>query len=1094
MIFVCFISKNAQKSGTKCGKKKDLFFTAHRKRGMNIFRKLLVFFLTFVIWIAAYSIPGDALSATMAECGAASYANYDTGNGECTPCPNGYTANTATDKTSIQQCQISVSAGQYIAAAGSATPSRCPAGTYRGTHMVGYGNTSSCIDCTGATYSSVGATSCTAVTSGYYTTGCSENILPSGYTELEYLKSNGKQYIDAGFVANSETSVQVDALATSTRSIYGGSTGHLNETGAVSSGTRYFYWNTDLYGKIGEESLTNLNKRVVYAQRKNIAERNGIQVGSVPYATWADTRNFFLFARNGSSGANDMGEMTIYNAKIWDGNTLIRNMIPARRDSDDVFGMYDTVNGTFYTNAGTGTFTVALKAKTVDIACSGQLQCMDKTYCVNGVQKQCPDANTYKRTTFPSQYTPDGATTPVLDSINPESMNGRTAQSQCSIESWYTTPNRGTFYEYASFNENTKKYDTVNIWGWASVEPGYYLKTPGTCGEYAYYTDMQKCPSGSYCPGMEKVTCNTSNQSTVQTTTFGLESCPPTANQFSYTRHIATPSSPTGATSKNQCYTWSDSDKPWTHEYANHGYYRWMGYCYWVDGAGYSNCDGKKTYKECNAGYFINESVPQDAKYTNSCTPCANGSYTVAYSTIADTLGADKTFHYETTCTACAAGKYNIGTGNTSCTLSCPSGSGATAVSGWATPTWSNNTTTGICTATKCTGNAYITGLDSSKDNNLACGECPNGYTANTSTDKTSIHQCQINVSGGKYIANANSSNQSTCPAGTYRATHLVGYGDTSSCINCTGATFSSAGATSCTAVNSGWYATGCSGNNLPSGYTEMEYLKSAGTHYIDTGFAANSETSIQVEALATRPFSLYGGTPGYLNETGASGVAGRYFYWDGFDSGKIGLEPQTNLNVKTVYAQRKNIAERNGIMVGSVPYKKWQDSYNLYLFARGGVEGANDMGTMTIYNAKIWDGNTLIRNMIPARRNSDGVLGMYDTVNDKFYTNSGTGTFEAAEKTKLNDVACTRQSFCDDGFGIAHNNTCVQLCTYGVTTLRTSNGVIAPMFQSKNTTPSININLGRGVCYVDLVAGTETGTINIQHDDKTYHTVNQPE
>jgi hypothetical protein len=35
-----------------------------------------------------------------------------------------------------------------------------------------------------------------------------------------------------------------------------------------------------------------------------------------------------------------------------------------------------------------------------------------------------------------------------------------------------------------------------------------------------------------------------------------------------------------------------------------------------------------------------------------------------------------------------------------------------------------------------------------------------------------------------------------------------------------------------------------------------------------------------------------------------------------------------------------------------------------------------------------------LVRNFIPCYRKSDNVIGMYDVINDAFYTNSGTGTF----------------------------------------------------------------------------------------------------
>jgi len=42
----------------------------------------------------------------------------------------------------------------------------------------------------------------------------------------------------------------------------------------------------------------------------------------------------------------------------------------------------------------------------------------------------------------------------------------------------------------------------------------------------------------------------------------------------------------------------------------------------------------------------------------------------------------------------------------------------------------------------------------------------------------------------------------------------------------------------------------------------------------------------------------------------------------------------------------------------------------------------------------KIWDNGVLLRDFVPCERVSDHVLGMYDKVNDVFYTNLGTGEF----------------------------------------------------------------------------------------------------
>ena len=67
-----------------------------------------------------------------------------------------------------------------------------------------------------------------------------------------------------------------------------------------------------------------------------------------------------------------------------------------------------------------------------------------------------------------------------------------------------------------------------------------------------------------------------------------------------------------------------------------------------------------------------------------------------------------------------------------------------------------------------------------------------------------------------------------------------------------------------------------------------------------------------------------------------------------------------------------------------------------MLLFARNHntAAGPNDMGTCRIYQCDIYDNGKLVRSFYPAKRKSDGVLGMYDSVTNGFYTNAGSGTF----------------------------------------------------------------------------------------------------
>lgn len=62
----------------------------------------------------------------------------------------------------------------------------------------------------------------------------------------------------------------------------------------------------------------------------------------------------------------------------------------------------------------------------------------------------------------------------------------------------------------------------------------------------------------------------------------------------------------------------------------------------------------------------------------------------------------------------------------------------------------------------------------------------------------------------------------------------------------------------------------------------------------------------------------------------------------------------------------------------------------NSYMIQRGDLyTGAK------LYSDKIYDSsNNLVRDFIPAVRKSDGEAGLYDKVNEVFYTNAGTGAF----------------------------------------------------------------------------------------------------
>ena len=78
----------------------------------------------------------------------------------------------------------------------------------------------------------------------------------------------------------------------------------------------------------------------------------------------------------------------------------------------------------------------------------------------------------------------------------------------------------------------------------------------------------------------------------------------------------------------------------------------------------------------------------------------------------------------------------------------------------------------------------------------------------------------------------------------------------------------------------------------------------------------------------------------------------------------------------------------------------------------------------------------------------------------------------------------------CSPGYSLTGPNTCTpSLCAAGATKLRVGNLTI-PLYSAKLTTPSINIRMAGGVCYVSLAAGHSAGALNINYGGVIYHSV----
>ena len=190
----------------------------------------------------------------------------------------------------------------------------------------------------------------------------------------------------------------------------------------------------------------------------------------------------------------------------------------------------------------------------------------------------------------------------------------------------------------------------------------------------------------------------------------------------------------------------------------------------------------------------------------------------------------------------------------------------------------------------------------------------------------------------------------------------------------------------------------------VPGDYTELEYIESSGTQYIDTGIIGKTGISVEAKFMlnTTENGSLIG------NRMASNTRFWPAMWWEQKWNATIGGDSygkhSTTVSANTIYITYFQSSlygwtfDVNGTRIVSGT-ETINNTNNMWLF--GTNNGRDNPSTLQypfkgrVYYVKIWNNGTVVRNFIPVK-NSDNVVGVYDTVSQTFFTNSGTGVFIA--------------------------------------------------------------------------------------------------
>ena len=206
--------------------------------------------------------------------------------------------------------------------------------------------------------------------------------------------------------------------------------------------------------------------------------------------------------------------------------------------------------------------------------------------------------------------------------------------------------------------------------------------------------------------------------------------------------------------------------------------------------------------------------------------------------------------------------------------------------------------------------------------------------------------------------------------------------------------------------------------SQLPTGYTELEYIESTGTQYIDTGIVNWNNTleyeiklSIEPQANVKTYFGCYdewstskNNVPNistWTNYKVASNFRAGYSSNSGTD---IGI---SNGQTGTISLKGNTISWSEGTSTSFDRGYDFTVSSSIFLFAQHANTGTTEFATTKIYRAKFWLNGELIRDFRPML-DYNNVACMFDMVTGKCFYNRGTGAFITGPEVYKSSIVLT--------------------------------------------------------------------------------------
>ena len=203
---------------------------------------------------------------------------------------------------------------------------------------------------------------------------------------------------------------------------------------------------------------------------------------------------------------------------------------------------------------------------------------------------------------------------------------------------------------------------------------------------------------------------------------------------------------------------------------------------------------------------------------------------------------------------------------------------------------------------------------------------------------------------------------------------------------------------------NDGKHKTSVNGSGLssrlPEGYQEVEYIQGTGFQYIRTGFRTANGMIVKYKANwqeagyivgshgTSEPCGRNGGFIDVIDRDWELGYGDLYPHAEYSAHANTDYEVEFSTTYENAYLKvnEETIITSSGQQTSNTEVMIFASEYHIW---------QNKIAKAKLYYCKIYDSsNVLVRDYVPAYRKTDSKPGLYDLLENKFYTNSGTDEF----------------------------------------------------------------------------------------------------